>query len=133
VPRLCPLRRVQRIDDDGSAVVEFVVIIPVFLLVLLAVTQVTLALHVRATLASAAAEGARVAALSGSNSIAGERRVRAVLAGNVAADVIDTVRVRARTTAGLRTIDVEVRARIPLIGLLGPTALVVHGHALAEP
>jgi hypothetical protein len=29
-------------------------------------------------------------------------------------------------------VEVEVRARLPIVGLLGPTALVVQGHALVE-
>ncbi|MFZ9988363.1 MAG: TadE/TadG family type IV pilus assembly protein, partial [Candidatus Nanopelagicales bacterium] len=39
--------------------VEFALVTPLLLLVALAVLQVTLALHVRATLTAAAAEGAR--------------------------------------------------------------------------
>jgi len=32
----------------------------------------------------------------------------------------------------LGVVDVEVRATRPLVGLRGPTALAVHGHALGE-
>lgn len=122
-------RRSSR-PDSGSAVVEFVVVVPVLLLVVLAVVQIGLALHVRATLASAAAEGARVAAVSGAD--AGVRRTREVLATTVADGVVESVTARATTTGGLSAVDVEIRARLPLVGLLGPEALVVHGHALVE-
>jgi hypothetical protein len=43
--------------DGGSAVVEFVVVVPLLLLLVLGVLQVGLALHVRATVTAAAAEG----------------------------------------------------------------------------
>ena len=33
---------------------------------------------------------------------------------------------------GLPVIEVEVTAPLPVLGLVGPTALTVHGHALAE-
>jgi hypothetical protein len=34
--------------------------------------------------------------------------------------------------SGLPSIEIEIRARIPLVGLLGPASLVVRGHAVAE-
>ena len=48
--------------DDGSAVVEFVLVSVLVLVLLLGVVQVALALHVRSLAIDAAAEGARVAA-----------------------------------------------------------------------
>lgn len=119
--------------DGGSAVVEFVVVLPMLVLLLLAVVQVTLALYVRSTITSAAAEGARVAAVSGGSGDLGVRRTRAALASSLADGVIEDVTVRDVRIAGLATVEVEVRARLPLVGLLGPSALVVRGHAVAEP
>jgi Flp pilus assembly protein TadG len=119
--------------DEGSAIVEFVVVVPVLLLVVLAVVQIGLALHVRATLASAAAEGARVAAVYGGDGAAGVRRTRDILATTVAGDVVESVTARPVSAGGLTTVDVVVQARLPLVGLLGPEVLVVHGHALVEP
>ncbi len=125
-------RRPRASLDDGSAVVEFVVVVPVLLLVVLAVIQICLALHVRATLASAAAEGARVAAVSGGDGAAGVRRTREILDSTVADGVVEAVTVRSVVIGGISTVDVEIDARLPLVGLLGPEALVVHGHALVE-
>jgi len=119
--------------DVGSAVVEFVVVVPMLALLVLGVVQVGLALHVRSTIASAAAEGARVAAVSGGDTVAGELRARAALAGSLADGVVERVVVTRSTSGGVATLDVLVRARLPLVGLLGPSALEVHGHALAEP
>jgi Flp pilus assembly protein TadG len=113
-------------------VVEFVVVVPVLLLVVLAVIQIGLALHVRATLVSAAAEGARVAAVSGGDGAAGVRRTREILGSTIALTVVEAVTARSVVVSGISTVDVEIDARLPLVGLLGPEALVVHGHALVE-
>ena len=107
-------------------------VVPLLVLVVLAVVQVGLALHVRATIASAAAEGARVAAVSGGDTAAGIARTRAALATSLADGVVESVTAARSGVRGVATDDVEVRARLPLLGLLGPTVLVVHGHALVE-
>ena len=117
-------------DDRGSAVVEFAVVVPLLVLVVLAVVQVGLALHVRATIQSAAAEGARVAAIS--RTATGVARTRAVLATSIADGVVEDVTASSVTVRGVATVVVVVHARLPLVGLLGPTALVVQGHALLE-
>ena len=106
--------------------------IPLLLVVVLAVVQVGLAVFVRATLASAAAEGARVAAVSGGDAGAGTRRTRAALDASLAEGVVESVATTSTTRAGMKVVDVEVRARLPLVGMLGPSVLVVHGHALEE-
>lgn len=121
-----------RRTDEGSAVVEFVVVVPLLVLLLLAVVQVGLALHVRSTLVSAAAEGARVAAVAGGDSTVAERRTREALASTLADGVVESVSARRRTVRGVVTIELEIRSRLPLVGLLGPTSLVVQGHAVAE-
>lgn len=118
--------------DEGSAVVEFVVVVPLLVLLLLAVVQVGLALHVRSTLVSAAAEGARVAAVAGGDSGVAVRRTREALDSSVADGVVESVTARRRTVGGVASIELEIHARLPLVGLLGPTALVVQGHAVAE-
>ncbi|MDA8435223.1 MAG: pilus assembly protein [Actinomycetales bacterium] len=122
----------RRRDARGSAVVEFAVVVPMLMLVVLGVLQVGLALHVRSTITSAAAEGARVAAVSGGDTAAGVRRTRQALSATLAEGVVDSVVARRTASGGVATVDVEVRARLPLVGLLGPSTLVVHGHALAE-
>lgn len=119
--------------DDGSAVVEFAVVVPLLVLLLLAVVQVGIALHVRATLQSAAAEGARVAAVSGGGPELARRRIEDALSDSFADGVVESVSARAVRRSGLAVTEVEIRARLPLVGLLGPSVLVVQGHAMAEP
>ena len=75
---------------------------------------------------------ARVAAVSGGDTGVAEQRTRAALAESLAAGVVESVTARRRTTNGLATVELEIHARLPLVGLLGPTALVVMGHAVAE-
>jgi Flp pilus assembly protein TadG len=120
-------------DDDGSAVVEFAVVVPLLVLLLLAVFQVGLALHVRSTLQSAAAEGARVAAVSGGSPDLARQRVERSLADSFADGVVESVSARPVRSGSLAAVEVEIRARLPLVGLLGPPVLVVQGHAMAEP
>jgi hypothetical protein len=127
------LRRSGSRHDDGSAAIEFVVVVPLLILVVLAIAQVTLALYVRSTIASAAAEGARVAATSTGAGALGERRTRDVLGSTLADGVVDSVTARPARVAGVDTVEIVVRARLPLVGLLGPSLLVVRGHALREP
>lgn len=118
--------------DSGSAVVEFALVTPILLIVVLAVVQVILALHVRSTLTAAAAEGARAAALSGSSLAAGERRTREVLADAIGGGAATSVAASRARLDELPVIRVTVTARLPLIGMLGPESLVVEGHAIVE-
>ena len=130
--------RVQRLkarlrhDQGGNATVEFALVAPILLAVALAVLQLALALHVRATLTSAAAEGARAAALAGSDLAAGERRARAILQENIAAGVVQDITVQREWHGGALVISVEIEAALPLVGLYGPTQMSVIGHALQE-
>ena len=122
----------DRPGDRGSAVVEFALVAPLLLLLALAVIQVAFALHVRATLTAAASEGARAAALAGADPAAGARRARAVLAQNVAASVVRGITARRATVDSLPVMVVQIEATLPVVGLLGPTAMTVVGHALQE-
>lgn len=126
-----PLRRVRN-QERGNAVVEFVLVTPLLLAVTLAIMQVALALHVRATLVSAAAEGARASALAGADPQAGERRTRALLSGTVAGGVIEHIEVTRVMRQGLVVHEVRIDADLPLVGLIGPRAMSVYGHAMAE-
>lgn len=119
-------------DDRGSAVVEFVLVAPLLVALALGVLQVALALHVRATLTSAAAEGARAAALAGADPSAGARRARYLLSQNIATSVVTSITSRRTSIDGLAVIAVRIDATIPVIGLLGPSGMTVVGHALVE-
>jgi Flp pilus assembly protein TadG len=125
-------RRLSARRDDGSAVVEFVLVLPLLLLVAVAILQLLLALHVRSTLISAAAEGARAAALAGAAPDAGVARTRALLGDTLAGTVVLDIAARPSRVDGLDVMVVTVDATLPLVGLLGPTRMTVAGTALRE-
>lgn len=118
--------------DRGSAIVEFALVAPLIVGVALVVLQLSLTLHVRSVLTAAAAEGARMASLVGSQLVTGERRTRQLLDGNLAGSVVTHVRVSRVMEDGLLMTSVRIEARLPLIGLLGPESLQITAHALQE-
>ena len=118
--------------DRGSAAVEFALVAPLLMVLAIAVVQVALALHVRVTLTAAAAEGARAASLAGADPSAGVVRAREVLADNIAGSVVRDVSAVRAVIDGLPVMVVRIDAVVPLVGLLGPAALTVEGHALQE-
>ncbi|MEI5672338.1 MULTISPECIES: TadE/TadG family type IV pilus assembly protein [unclassified Nocardioides] len=122
-----------RRDDAGSAVVDFVLVLLVLVPFVLGVVQVALVLHVRNTLAAAAAEGARYAATADRSGSDGgavtQEQVEDAISSRFARDVSVS-----RTTVGGRpTVVVTVRATVPALGIGGPgVALEVSGHAVEE-
>ena len=119
--------------ERGAAVVDFVLIGTLVTLFFLAIVQLTLVLHVRNTLIDAAASGARYGTLADRNS--GDARDRTVqlittaLNSEFAADVATSE----STYQGVRTLEVTVRAPLPVIGFIGPRALLeVKGHAAIQ-
>lgn len=120
--------------DDGSAVVEFVLVGSLLVVLAVAVVQLALALHVRNTLSDAAAEGARYASLADATPAAGAQRAVEL----AAAALGDAYPVEARgeetTRLGFPAVSVTVTAPLPVIGLIGPAGtLVLDGHAAREP
>jgi Flp pilus assembly protein TadG len=99
----------------------------------LAILQLAVALYVRNTLVAAAAEGARYAANADRSGADGAARAREVAAAALGDRFADEVRVSEAVVHGVPTVVVEVRATLPLVGLVGPSrALVVRGHAIDE-
>lgn len=111
---------------------EFALVAPLLIGLALVVVQVALALHVRTTLTAAAAEGSRAAAMADSSARVGEQRTRAVLLGNVAESVIESVEVATTVERGISYSEVTIYARLPLIGLFGPVAMSIHGRSIQE-
>ncbi|MCU1412132.1 MAG: pilus assembly protein [Rhodoglobus sp.] len=98
----------------------------------LGVIQLGLALLVRNTVIDAAAEGARFGALADNSPQDGVARtadlITTALGGRYAQDVTAAT----GSYLGQPALIVTVRAPLPLVGLLGPTALEVSGHAAVE-
>jgi Flp pilus assembly protein TadG len=124
-----PGRRVER----GAAVVDFVLVMVLLVPIVLGIAQVALVLHVRNTLAAAASEGARASAPIGASPADGAARTRSMIRQALADRYADDVSASWTTVGGVPGAVVEVRARVPALGLLGPSvSLTVRGHAVRE-
>ncbi|MGI9136312.1 MAG: TadE family protein [Candidatus Nanopelagicales bacterium] len=119
-------------EDRGSALVDFVLVVPILLAVALAVLQVILVMHVRIVLTSAAAEGARAASLAGADPRAGQRRAQTIIDETIASGSVESITVSRETWGRTSVMALEIDARLPLLGLLGPSMLHVKGHSLQE-
>ena len=118
--------------DDGSAVVDAVLVGALTTLLFASVLQLGLALHVRATLIDCAAEGARYGALADREPGDGAARAADLIGMSLASSYAQDVTATRTVLDGLPVVEVQVTAPLPMLGMLGPTTLTVHGHALAE-
>jgi len=119
-------------DERGSAVAEFTMVAALLVALVLSVVQLSLGLHVRATLADAAAEGARHASLVGSDASAGVARTRELITTALGPGYAEHVSASTASVAGVQSLEVRVAAPLPVLGLVGPVALEVTGHAPLE-
>jgi hypothetical protein len=122
----------RRGQDDGSAVVDAVLVGALTTLLFASALQLGFALHVRATLIDCAAEGARYGAMADRDPGDGAARAADLIGMSLASSYAQDVTATRTELDGLPVIEVEVTAPLPVLGLVGPTALTVHGHALAE-
>jgi Flp pilus assembly protein TadG len=121
---------VRRRGERGAAVVDIVLVMVVLAPVVLGILQVALVLFVRNTLASAAAEGARLAATRDRGPADGAALTRSQIAGAVSGRFAQDVAAR-QTADG---VEVTVHAHVPALGIGGPGIdLTVTGHAVEEP
>lgn len=119
--------------DEGSAAVDFVLVGGLTTIVFMAVVQLTLGLHVRNTLVDCAGEGARYAAQADRELADGEQRTRELITSALAPSFAGSVTARTVSRGGLELVEIEVRAPLPVIGLLGPSGgITVRGHGIEE-
>lgn len=120
-------------DEDGAAVVDFVLVTLVLVPLVLGLLQVGLVLHVRNTLTAAATEGARYGATVDRTPADGARRAREQVRGAIASRFAQDVSARRETIGGVPTVVVTVHAVVPPLGLWGPGVdLRVSGHGVQE-
>lgn len=118
--------------ERGSAVVDFVLITSLLTVIFIAVVQLALVLHVRNTLIDAAASGARYASLADRGPADAKARTEALISMSLSENYAQNVSVAEVPYRGAPTIEVNVTAPLPVIGLIGPTGTVeVSGHATA--
>jgi Flp pilus assembly protein TadG len=119
--------------ERGAAVVDFVLIMMLLVPLVLGVAQVALVLHVRNTVAAAASEGARASAPLGATPADGAARTRSMIRDALADRYADDVTATRTTIGGFSGTEVVVHARVPALGLFGPSVpLTVRGHAVSE-
>ena len=122
-----------RTDERGAAVVDFVLVLLILLPLVLGILQLALVLHVRNTLASAAAEGARHAAVAGSSGPAGQAKVEELVDGALSQDFVRSVSVLPAAVGGAAGFEAVVEADVTVLGIGGPGIHIrVEGHAIAE-
>ena len=120
-------------DDDGSAVVEFVLVSVLVVALVLALIQLGVALHMRNTLIAAAAEGARYAAAENREPTEGAEYTTDLIQQTLPGRFAGEVSAGYEDVDGVPTVVVEVRTQLPVLGWLGPAeSLVVRGHAMEE-
>ena len=122
----------RRPDDGerGAAVVDFALIGGLLTVIFIAIVQLTLVLHVRNTLIDAAASGARYGTLADRSPQDAVGRTEELIRGSLADAYGSDVSIGESTVGGVRTLEVVVRAPLPVIGLVGPAGMMeVRGHA----
>jgi hypothetical protein len=120
--------------EQGSAVVDFVLVGALLTLFVLAIIQLTLVLHVRNTLVDAAASGARYGTLADRGAADAKERTTHLIGVALTAEFARDVSTTETTYRGIRTLEVTVRAPLPVIGLIGPREMLeVKGHAAIQP
>lgn len=123
----------MRRHEDGSAVVDYVLVMTLLVPLVLGIIQLGLVLHVRNTLTAAASDGARAAAPLGASPTDGARRARDLIRTTLADRYADDVSAAETTVAGGPAVRVRIRAEVPALGLFGPAVpLEVQGHAVRE-
>ena len=123
----------HRRGERGAAVVDFVLVLLLLVPLVTGVLQLALVMHVRNTLASAASEGARHAAVAGSSPHHGEAKIREQVGQALSVDFAHQVVVRPAIVGGAPGFEAVVVADVPVLGLGGPAIrLRVTGHAVAE-
>ena len=98
--------------EAGESMVEFALVLPVLLLVLVGVVQFALVHHAQNVVTTAAQEGARLAAGEGGDAIDGEQRTRDVLGSGLGGNSDDF---EVAATDDGETVTVRASGDYPLI------------------
>ncbi len=120
-----------RSGERGSAVVDFVLVGSLLTFLFLAIIQLTLVLHVRNTLIDAASSGARYGTLADRTPADGRQRTAELIGTALNPDYARDISTSEAEVQGIRTLEVTVRAPLPVAGLFGVpvSVLEVKGHA----
>lgn len=115
----------------GAAVVDFVLVGALVTVIFVVLLQLTLALHVRNTVADAASTAARYGALGDRTPDDARDRATTLVAGALGPGYLQEVSVGVESRNGLEVLHVTISAPLPVLGLIGPSrSLEVSGHAV---
>ncbi|HEX6446647.1 MAG TPA: TadE family protein [Streptosporangiales bacterium] len=119
--------------ERGAAVVEFALVATLLTVLFLGVVQVGLALYVRNTLVACASAGARYGADADRYPSDGAARARLLIGRSLSPRYASSVTSGVEYRGGAAIVFVQVRAPLPVVGLVGPAGVMtVRGHALRE-
>lgn len=134
------LRRIRRRGPDyrgaemGSAVVDFVLVGVLLSLIFVSILQLALVLHVRNILIDAAVSGAQFGTLADRSPQEAAERTKMLINSSLNSSFSQEVSYSEKELDGVMTLEILVRAPLPLIGLFGVNrSLEVSGHAALQP
>lgn len=120
-----------RTREAGAAVVDFVLVGALVTVIFVALVQLSLALHVRNTVADAASSAARYGALGDRTAADAQTRATMLMNSALGPHYVQDVTASVQTRNGLDILTVSIRAPLPVLGLLGPArSLEMTGHAV---
>lgn len=123
----------MRRTEHGSAVADFALVSALVAVLFVAGFQLGLLLHIRNTLVSCAAEGARLGARANADPQDGAARARELITASLSDRYAQQVSAHVVDAGGVQAVAVEVVAPLPVIGPLGPDGrLRVTGRAFLE-
>jgi len=121
----------SRAADEGSAVVEFVLVGALLTLLAAGLFQLALTLHVRNIMLSSASEGAHVGALADLDPADGASRA-SQLATSALGGLPVAVESRSIDAGESDVVEVTLSAPVPVLGLWGAWSMTVTAHAIEE-
>jgi hypothetical protein len=124
----------RRAAERGSAIVDFVLVGGLLTMFFLGIIQLALVLHVRNTLIDAAASGARYGTLADRGASDAQERADHLSSPSLNGEFAQDISTAEVMFQGMRTLEITIRAPLPVIGLIGPRDLLeVKGHAAIQP
>lgn len=120
-------------SDRGAAVADFAMVSGLIAVLFVAVFQLGVALYIRNTLTECATEGARFGARADNQPADGVARAEQLIRESLPDQYASAVSTSTIDIGGVKVIQVQVSAPLPVMGVLGPSgALSVRGRAFAE-
>jgi Flp pilus assembly protein TadG len=126
---------VRAADDEGAAVVDFVLVSVLVLALFLLVLQVAVFFHVRNVVTSAAAEGARYGATADRTPEEGAARAEESIRSSLGSRAAGRIHCRPALVdvQGAVVVEIACSGAVPVVFLTTPAVtLDVKGHALEE-